>query len=65
MRDNPLWPEPPRNGKPCPEVTCTVDVTAQRHYGHCLHCRAHIGATTAKAWSRAVKARCPECGRPW
>ena len=63
MRDNPLWPEQPPTL--CQDATCKADATGQKHYGHCVHCRAHIGARTATQWSCLVKRPCPSCGRPW
>ncbi len=34
--------------------------------GRCLRCKGWIYATTARAWSSAVKSPCPHCGvRQW
>ena len=35
------------------------------HQGHCINCSATITATSPVAGHTAVKAPCPECGRPW
>lgn len=49
----------------CVRLSCSADTTGQAHHGHCLHCGAHIGARSAGEWAVAVKAPCPQCGRPW
>lgn len=47
----------------CPR--CGVDMTGDRHAGHCIHCGAHIGARSSAEWSRKVRQPCGRCGRPW
>ena len=49
----------------CVRLSCNADTSGQAHYGHCLHCGAHIGAQSAGEWAGAVKAPCPQCGRAW
>ena len=34
-----------------------------KHAGRCLHCRAVVGALTAREWAKVVRAACPHCGR--
>ena len=48
----------------CIRRSCNADATGQAHYGHCLHCGAHIGARAAGEWAVTMKSPCPQCGRP-
>ena len=45
--------------------SCSCGEVLQTFQGHCLNCKAHIGADTAREWHLRVKAPCPRCGKPW
>ena len=49
----------PAHGNPPPELRRDV------RGGHCIEFGSCVVALSAAAWSKAVRAPCPSCGRPW
>ena len=41
------------------------DTTGQLDFGHCFECGYHIASSAEPEWTAAVRAKCPNCGRPW
>ena len=62
----PMTPDPElvRGCGDCLELVAGDLADRKTYMGRCLHCNQEIHAQGGVAWRRAVRNRCPHCGKP-